>query len=394
MNREGSRNVAVMPFRAAGIAILFTVGLAAQTAQSLPPCPDGPLFRVIPMAPDDYLAFRPLGFITLPIHFFPAKHSSFTLALPGEPTPDKEVRFPGDAWVTDILSTRFSTGNTGYQMQFQPCDNVRSYFYHLRDISPALKVVFESAERRCFEQRFSDGSTVEKCQARMFFGVSAGEVAGRTGDGSSGIDFGLVDFRLEPKGFVDPAHYPFDYPYYASPIDYYPPGLREEFESKLASWDGKTKRTADPKPGTHRIDVAGTAQGGWFFPGSDMRTNPDDMTPHMAFVRDYIDPEQPLIVIGNKLAGARMGIYSFASQPDGEVNRAFHEVRPGTVYCYQGMKGGRTAGQLPLSSFAWVLLVSLSDDSTLIVEKQGEAEALCDSLRPWRFTESSTVFKR
>lgn len=370
-------------------------GLLAQSGNPpLPSCPDGPLFQVIPMAAGDYLAFRPLGFISIPIHFFPAKHSSFILALPGEPTPEKDVRFPGDAWVVDILSTRFSSGNTGFQVQFQPCDKVRSYFYHLREIAPQLQSAFDSAEKRCFDQSFADGSTVTKCQARLFHKIAAGELAGRTGDGSSGIDFGMVDFRLEPVGFAEPAHYPFDYPYYASPIDYYEPEMRSILESKLASWDGKTPRTAEPKPGTHRIDLPGTAQGGWFFPGSDMRTNPDDMTPHLALVRDYIDPATPVIVMGNKVAGVRMGLYSFQPSTAGEINRPFHEVAVGGIHCYESMRGGRTAGQLPLATFPGILLLSLTDEESLVVEAQGRAEDTCESRRPWQFTESATTFKK
>ncbi len=372
---------------------LCAVSVFGQPMQPLPACPDGPLFQVIPMAADDYIAFRPLGFITVPTHFFPAKHSSFILALPGEPTPVKEVRFPGDAWVVDILSTRFSTGDTGYQLQFQPCDKVRSYFYHLKDISPALKDAFEGAEKRCFDQEFPDGSVV-KCQARTFVQVATGELAGYTGDGSSGIDFGLVDLRLEPKGFTDLANYPFDYPYYASPIDYYPPDVKAQFEEKLASWDGKSKRIAEPRVGTHRIDIPGAAQGGWFFPGSNMRTNPDDMTAHLALVSDYIAPDQPVIVMGNKVATARIGLYSLQPSPSGDVNRPFHEVSPGSLYCYEGMRSGRTAGQLPLGNLEGVLLISLTGETTLVVEKQGGAGASCDSLRPWRFTENATAFRR
>jgi hypothetical protein len=380
--------------RAASAFLLTVAALHGQTSPGLPACPDGPLFQVIPMAAGDFIAFRPLGFVSIPIHFFPAKHSSFVLALPGEPTPVRDVRFPGDAWVVDIFSTEFSSGVTGYQMQFQPCDKVRSYFYHLRDISPALKDAFDASEKRCFRQDFADGSSVVKCQARLFHAVAAGELAGRTGDGTSGIDFGLVDFRLEPKGFVDVSHYPFDYPYYASPLDYYPPELRAEFEARLASWDGKTPRAAEPRAGTHRIDLAGTAQGGWFFPGSDMRTNPDDMTPHLGLAADYIEPRQPLIVLGNRVAGARMGIYSFEPASGADTNRPFNEVTPGAAYCYEGMKGGRSVGQLPLAALEGVLLIFMPDETTLLIEKQGDAGATCDSLRPWRLTESATLFRR
>jgi hypothetical protein len=380
--------------------LLLSLSLVIVQAQGppggdrLPACPEGPLFQVIPMELDDFIAFRPLGFITIPTHFFPAKHSSFTLARPGEAPPVRTVRFPGDAWVVQILSTKFSSGATGYQLQFQPCDKVRSYFYHLKEISSTLQLAFDAAGKRCFDQTFPDG-TVTKCEARLMEKVSAGEVAGMSGDGSAGVDFGLVDFRLEPSGFVNLDHYTFDYPYFASPLDYYPSALRELFERKLGSWDGEVRRTADPKAGTHRIDIAGTAQGGWFFPGSDMRASPDDMTRHLALVHDYIDPQQPLFVMGTTVAGMKMGIYTFVPADEGSVNRRFKEVTPeGGIFCYEGAEGSRSVGRLPLSRWEGVLLIRMEDQNTLLVEQQGNGESKCNALAPWQMTSRAVRFAR
>jgi len=383
-----------MPRHLLVLLILFGNCLPGQSHPGLPPCPEGPLYWVLPMALEDFVAFRPLGFLSIPIHFFPAKHSSFILATPGEPAPQKPVLFPGDAWVVEILSTAFPNGGSGYQVQFQPCNQVRSYFYHLKDIAAPLKAAFDSAEQRCYDYSDPTG-TIVKCQARVWVEVSAGEPAGMTGDGTSGVDFGLVDFRLEPKGFVDLNHYPFDYPYYASPLDYFPPEVKAQLEGKLASWDGRIPRTAEPRAGSHRLDTAGTAQGGWFFPGTDMRSNPENMTPHLALVQDYIDPEQPVFVIGTKVSGVRMGLYSFEASENGLLNRRFRDVTPdGNIYCYEGMRGGRTAGQLPLASLAGVLMISMPDETTLQLEKQGEEASTCESLRPWQFRENATRFQR
>src|SRR4051794_25673923 len=134
------------------------------------------------MALTDFLAFRPLGFVSLPSNAFPLKHSSFSIAMPGEVTPERPVLFPGNLWITEVWSYR-SENFGGYQLYFQPCAEVRGYIFHLKDISPRLKDVFEATQQVC--QDFPDPSgTIVKCQARVSIQVSAGEPAGVSGDGA------------------------------------------------------------------------------------------------------------------------------------------------------------------------------------------------------------------
>jgi len=373
---------------------MLLVGCAglAQSSPALPPCPEGPLYTVIPMALEDFLAFRPLGFLSVPTHLFPAKHSSFSIALPGEPTPERAVRFPGDVWVTEIWSYR-SEKQAGYQLYFQPCDRVRAYFFHLKDISESLKAAFEQAPKECFDFQDSQGVIV-KCRVQVLVKAVAGEMAGVSGDGA-GVDFGMADFRIEPSGLVELSHYPFDYPYYVSPVEYYPPELKAQFESKLASWDGSTPRTAEPRSGVYRTDVATTAQGNWFWPGVNLRTNSADLSFHLALVQDYVDPEQPVFSCGSRIPGVKMGLYSFVPRDAGDINRRFRDVTAdGKIYCYDGWISGRTTGLLPLWQLDGVLLVGLDDERTLRIEKQGEAGSTCESLRPWRFTTNSVTFER
>ncbi|MBI3681537.1 MAG: hypothetical protein HY235_14225 [Acidobacteria bacterium] len=333
-----------------------------------------------------------LGFLSVPTHLFPAKHSNFSLALPGVETPQKPVLFPADVWVTEVWSYR-SANFGGYQLYFQPCDRVRAYFFHLKDISDALKAAFEAGEKHCSDFQDPQG-TIVKCQARVQYKAAAGEQAGISGDGA-GVDFGMADFRIAPSGLADLSHYPFDYPYYVSPVEYYPSDLKGLFETKLASWDGTMRRTAEPLPGIYRQDVPGTAQGNWFFPGLNLRINSEDLTPHLALVQDYINPAQPVLSIGASVKDVRMGLYSFTPAETGFVNRVFREVTAdGNTYCYDNLKAGRTAGLLPLTSLDGVLLVSMPSESTIRLEKQGAAGMTCESARPWQFTDNATLFER
>lgn len=79
-----------------------------------------PLFGTSPVALEDFLAFRPLGFQSTPIHMFPAKHSAFSMTLPGSVAVPKPVRAPGNVTVTEIYEASFSTGGRNYQVFLQP----------------------------------------------------------------------------------------------------------------------------------------------------------------------------------------------------------------------------------------------------------------------------------
>jgi hypothetical protein len=360
--------------RAAFGWLLLAAVAWAQPEPRLPPCPEGPLFDTLPIAPEDFLAFRPLGFVSLPVHIFPAKHSSFSFGPPGEPAPERTVRFPGRVWVTQVTSTRFPAGNSGYQVVFYACREFRAYLYHLKDINERVKAAFEGGSPRCYDYVDQTG-TIVKCEGRVFVEAQGGE----------------NDLRVAPDGFVNLQHYPFDYPYYVSPVDYYPPELRERFAAKLASFDGAAPRTAEPRVGSYRPDIAGTAQGNWFFPGVYAR-DATDWSPSVALVHDYIDPAQPVFSIGTKVEGVRMGLYTFEPRESGRVNRDFAAVRGDGIYCYEGMRGGRTAGMLPAGRLDGVLLVALEGDAGLKMERREAAS--CDAAAPWTFTAAATLFER
>lgn len=146
-------------------------------------CKDGPLFNHIPMALSDFRAFRPLGFVTLPSHILGAKHSNFSINLPGESKKGLRVEFPSDAVVAAITSTESRQGN-GYQMTFYPCSNFKSYFFHLGTISEKLNQEFTSGKATC--QTIGVGAdAIKKCQVTTEVMVKSGELAG-TSDGFGG----------------------------------------------------------------------------------------------------------------------------------------------------------------------------------------------------------------
>ncbi len=350
-----------------------------------------PLFDTLPIDPSEFLAFRPLGFMSPPIHMFPAKHSAFSMTLPGQKPVAKPVRAPGPVWVAEIWEASFSTGGANYQVFVYPCREVRVYFGHLASLSRTLLTALETSAPKC--NSFFDGTAVvTTCRhENMSIFLRSGEQLG-TGPDSAGVDLGVVDFRRPPAAFVETEHYDHFYPYYASPLDYFTAQTKKGLESKPGSVFGGNMRTAEPIGGTFMQDKSGTAQGNWFFPGKYHR-NSTDLSPSLGLAHDYVGPMQPVMAIGNSVKGMNMGLYSFEVEAGGLTNRDFGEVRAdGNTYCYDGFLQGRSEGGMPLGKPSGILLMSLTSDTTLKIELNPGSS--CRTAANWAFTGDATAFER
>lgn len=335
----------------------------------IPACPGSgtPLFDASPVALSDFLAFRPLGFLSPPIHMFPAKHSAFSMTLPGT-TPNRvPVRSPGKVWVKEIWEAAFSTGGANYQLYLYPCTDVRVYLGHVATVSERLITEMRKVTPAC--NSFQDGTAiVTTCRhENLVIPLESNEQLG-TGPDSAGVDFGVFDFRLSPASFVRIDHYDHFYPYSASPLDYFTSDVKTMLTNKTGSVFGSPFRTASPIGGSFMQDVSGTAQGNWFLPGR-YHSNTTDLGPFLGLASDYVNPAQPMIAMGSSVSGINMGLYSFTPEAQGLVNRPFRSVVPdGNVYCFDRFARGQSTGGLPLAQANGVLLMSMPSDSSLKVE--------------------------
>lgn len=346
-----------------------TTPTGTTVATQLTACPSvaTPLFDVIPVDPADFLAFRPLGFMSPPIHMFPAKHSAFSMTMPGQVAVPKPVRAPANVWVKEIWEASFSTGGANYQLYVYPCKEVRVYFGHLVTLSDRLRTEMQKVPPTC--NSFVDGTaTVTTCRhENMSVALASGEQMG-TGPDAAGVDFGLVDFRLAPAAFIRLDHYDSYYPKWASPLDYFRPDVKATLANQTGHFFGTHMRSAPPIGGTFMQDLAGTAQGNWFFPGV-YHANSTDLSPSLGLATDYVDPRQPIMAIGTRVTGATMGLYSFPALSAGSINRAFNDVKvDGITYCYDNFTPGQSIGGLPLSVPSGVFLLSLPTDTSLFIE--------------------------
>lgn len=353
---------------------VYTVSGSATGAPNGPSyvaaCPadiSTPLFGTSPLDIADFLAFRPLGFMSAPINVFPTKHSAFSMTAIGQTAVPKPFKAPGKAYVTEIYEATFSSNNNkNYQVFMHPCREVRVYIGHLVTISDKLQAEFNKAASVC--NSFNDGSgVVTTCRREnLNLEVAEGEVLG-TGPDSAGIDFGTLDYRRTPAAFINLEHYDTFYPYYTSPLDYFTPTVRQAIEAKTGNIFGTKLRTAAPIGGTYMQDLAGTAQGNWFLPGK-YHKNTTDLSIFIALAHDYVDPTQPLMSSGS-IKGMTLGLYSYTVAQTGLVNRDFSAIKAdGNLYCIDAFTQGQTAGGLPTSKPSGVLLLSMPDDLTLKAE--------------------------
>lgn len=354
---------------------VYTVSSAAASGAPSGPsyvsaCPadiSTPLFGTSPLDSADFLAFRPLGFMSAPINVFPTKHAAFSMTAIGQTAVPKPFKAPGKAYVTEIYEATFSSNNNkNYQVFMHPCREVRVYIGHLVSISDKLLTEFNKAASVC--NSFNDGSgVVTTCRREnLNVEVAEGEVLG-TGPDSAGIDFGTLDYRRSPAAFINLEHYDTFYPYYTSPLDYFTPTVRQAIEAKTGNIFGTKLRTATPIGGTYMQDLAGTAQGNWFLPGK-YHKNTTDLSIFIALAHDYVDPTQPLMSSGS-IKGMTLGLYSYTVAQTGLFNRDFSAIRAdGNIYCIDAFTQGQTAGGLPTSKPSGVLLLSMPDDLTIKAE--------------------------
>jgi hypothetical protein len=240
-------------------------------------------------------------------------------------------------------------------------------------------------DQQCSTYSPNPGLTVADCYTRRVnVKVSAGDVIGTT----AGLDLSLFDSRVAPLVYANASRWisnetSFDHFHVAAFSDYFAEPARSTVRSLLGSFDGRTRRSVEPLGGTIATDVAGTAQGTWVSPSQP--TYPE--TPHLAIVPDNVTPSLIDISIGASQSGIAPGAYSFVPTASGLVNRDPSTITPGaTIYCWEvGYSAADRRG---------VVLVQLSDATTLVVEARSGASRSCAGEQPLAFTSAAFTYKR
>jgi len=348
------------------------------------------LFSVSPITPANIMGWVPLGALNPPAHTFPTDHQYIYLTNFSSGNAPVPLYAPGNITITQgrlvhYLSSSASNPPDDYALDFTPCREVTVDFGHVRTMSAAVLAALGPFDQQCSTYSPSPGLTVSNCYTKpVEIKVNAGDVIGA----SAGLDLQLFDSRVSPLTFANAARWisntsGFDHFHVAPFSDYFAEPMRSTVRGMLGTFDGRTRRTAEPVGGTIGSDVAGTAQGVWFNPSQP--TYPE--IPHLSIVPDNVTPSTIDVSIGTSLPGIAPGAYNFTPSAAGLVNRDPSTITPGqTIYCWEiGYTANDRRG---------VVLVQLPDATTLVAEGRAGANRTCAGEQPWGFTVGAFTYKR
>lgn len=322
---------------------------------------------ISPVDFNEFVGLVPLGAMNPPSHTFPTDHMYFYYKDIGI---SHNIKAPGDMRIFSISRNRHNVDKPGetldFIIRFGTRGKTELYFYHVSSLSQKLLNAannFSNAKCKSYEV---NGSIEEHCDKEVSLNVTAGEIigTGNTVEGQLALDMGMIVNSIP-----------------VCPLDYFEPTIKKALEQRISNYNGLKKRVMAPLCGEVNQNIPGTAQGSWIKKG--LPTYPED--PHIALVKDEIDPTIPIFSTGKGITGQTPGTYTFTKLGFGYINRLFKDVKAdGKVYCYN-LK--QTNGILiPNAS----IILKLENDTELSIEKRN-----CDcSCQPYTFTNNKASYTK
>ncbi len=348
------------------------------------------LFTAPPVTDPTFVAINPIGHVFPPGHTFPADHGYF--AFSGT-SANVNLYAPGDGWVTQVI-TLSGSGNTsdGYVIQFSPCAEVKLGNLSLNTLAPVLATPSGLTKTTCSSDGQNFPGAVASCVTNMQVPVKAGQFLGTGGL----VDFGPIeDSRYQIAGFVNPARHDLNRGF--CPLNYFAPSLQATYTAMLGAWNGTAfvPRTIPPLCGTIMQDLAGSAQGYWYYPGAP--NIPEN--PHLALIHFNIDPATATFSVGTSIPNFAGG-HDFIPKTvaDGtRINYDFKIVHDTQLYCYDSLLIEFVAGVgSPDPQLAGhLVLIQLSPSlDTLTIELQNPTTSCTATAGNWAFTGNAVQFQR
>jgi hypothetical protein len=331
------------------------------------------------------------------------------------------VAAPADLYVRSIERTEFlvggRAGETDYAIAFDVCATddggvvraaVEGDFAHITALSAALAAHLADESALDCQENAGPEETVRTC--RRFFApgaeglvIAAGTPIG-TGGGTGvtayapGFDFNLLDTRF-PNAYANDERIGSEegmgrwFRYGACVYEYFAEPYRAGYLAKVGQ-NGDLRTSVDAPCGTLSIDKPGSAGGIWIRADLAGLRIDDDwigvlegllvLGPHPVFPgqREVISSEMPAIASW----GEGGLLIEFETLGDGDVNRSFYDMLPGTIHCVDGAGFGNP---IPHSYF---IEVGPGGD-TLTIER---LEATCAGLPAEKrgFTSAAMQFVR
>jgi len=361
-----------------------TAVVGDNVAATLPSCPSGAVLDSYPTEMAKIGGIDPLGHVQPTGHTFPSDHIYYYSSTNSVVTPS--VFAPGSIHVTGISASTYLNAVpvfTDYSVTFYPCSNLRFYYGHVRTLSSPLVAQLSATTPYCSTYS-TGGSNIQYCSYYTNFVMNSGDLIGAIQTNGS-LDFGGSDDRTSIF-YVSPARRGPTQLDTICPIDYFTSSLKATMQAKLGRFDGGYQRVTPPICGTIAADVANTAKGYWYHPGSP--DNPED--PHLSLIDNNVYAPQQTISVGNSLPNGGGQWYIFTTASSGVHPRDFSQVTAdGNIYCYDTFFD--PLGQsIPLIS-APIYILQMTSSTTLRFEKQTSVGC---GAGPWAFSGNAVTFQR
>jgi hypothetical protein len=348
------------------------------------------LYTALPVAQANIGGWVPLGAMNPSGHTFPTDHQYIYLKSfgSGSITP-VDVFAPGAVTIVGARRSQYGSPPTfeDYSIMFSACKDTWVEFGHVRSIAANIAAKLPAFDQGCNTYSPSPGSVVTACWTKSAdIKANAGDVIATT----AGLDLWMFDARITPLVFANPSRWSgmtagFDHFHVVPFTDYYADPLRATVQSMLGSYDGKVKRTVPPLGGTIATDIAGTAQGTWFF-GSEP-TYPE--SPHLAIVPDNVDPTRIDISMGLSGGTFTSGLRAMVPSAAGPFNRHPSQITPGaTVHCWD------LSNAFDSGTGYGIALIQLVDATTLKIEGRLGPQFTCTNQQPGAFTAAAVTYRR
>ena len=364
----------------AGVAGWATLWACAKDStgpdlSGLPACSAATHLSVTPLQLSDIREIAPLGNLNPPGHTFPTDHI-YLYPVIGPAVP---VSSPGQIRITQVtLQKRTGNGQPefdDYGLDFYPCTAQHFYFAHVSSIDPSLLAAFGSLGSGCQAPYMTGGYTFQQCRKDVKVDVLPGAPMGTAGGpGQGALDLGASDDAAPTLSYVDPARQTGAAGTHAvCPLDYFTSDVGDSLRARLGV--NGNLRTAPPVCGTIAQDVAGTAQGRWFFDATSQEDH------HLALVHQNWDPTIGAFSIGTQVTGVTPTVLQFAPASTGRLNRDFNAVTAdGKLYCYEP------------SNASGHVFIQVTSSTQLKIEVA--ASGVCGDSTTWSFGAGATTFTR
>lgn len=312
--------------------------MGVEPPSDLGSCGTTPFLTISPLPLADVDHIAPLGNLNPPSHLFPTDHVYVTPVFVGGGIKSVPLVAPAKVVVTEMVLDKHSGPGIltpeDYSLSFAACADVLFRVAHVATLTPSFSSKVGSLSGSCSAPVSSGGVTSQSCRKLVRVDLNAGEQIGTVGGSNpSGIDFTALDRRVSLP-FVNPSRTwgtgtSFGGNQAVCPLDYFEGSLADELRARLGR--PGARRTIVPVCGAVMQDVAGTAAGRWYRPGSE--NFPED--PHLALVHDNFDASAGAFSVGTSIPSLPPRAYLFRPATTGRVNLDFDRTVVGTTYCYE-----------------------------------------------------------